>query len=1418
MNKAWFPTLSEIPYELSLDIAEACGGAACPELLANEPHALRILLLLALLPGLGLQQIKDAYPDAAIALKRIRAMLDTMQAKGVAYQSERTYLLHHMPTSEKMQEWMQHPAFETLRSKVRKMSEAFILAEGSSTSADPDDDGEEPTWQGRAYHSANLFDNKCTLHEAPGFLRPYRLARLLRLCNKHRQAYRILQIFAERPDFLTPGANAYMEYGPMELRALFCRLLGHNLEEAHTLPDEMQNAAVRDNIRLKSLTSRVDDTFMSNRERVLELYRRSKSKALLSSLVFHDLQTGHWEGIAILSSRKEAPVDAVQLALKLCNWKNEGNWKQLKGILKNFSGATAIMLAPLIAIANKVNKVSMKGVLDALKYTRSKVFGKTPILLSENLGNLSESEYKQELCTWQTESPIALLPQLLSAMTTGATRTKSSTIQAAVNACFTLHERGLTLYSWYMAGILSSLQAIKEEDRAKLRSIISSRSDLPPLPGLTIYASAEDMLLKKFLELAGELGNSGSAAAQADSSRLEWRIEASTLGYVTDIIPILRKRSAKGTLSSGRQIPLDSLTKGKYDDCITSEDKGVLSQVRHEHSYYGNYYYLPKEAAARLCGHPHVRVLIDGEETLQATLTRKSPRLILKETKGQIEIKLAADAERVRLERTGESTFNLYVATPGVSRMKQLLQGTQESGKLKLPMSARSEITQALQALTGQFTLSGDLQFTNEHLREVMAKPRLVVTLKGAQGILSGAIRIEPFTGGPLLPPGKGEPQQIVHDGQEQVLLRRNLKAEHTLVSELLAQCPTLRDSSTPDFSLQTHDLETALSVLTELQEYGNGKVEVRWPAGCALALSSLTSMKSFQVSATENSDHWLEIGGKVQVDENLVLHFTELLRLYRERSGGYIQLNDTHFLRLTSGISRQLDALSALQPLPDKAGKTRKKLTLPRAAVALLARNCTPEQLPESLEKHVQQFRDLAEQQSAPPLPRTLRAELRDYQRSGFRWLMQQTGCGLGACLADDMGLGKTLQILTVLLARAKEGPSLVLAPASVCGNWVREAARFTPTLRIHLLSQTQREETLRELGPRDVLVCSYGLLVSEADLLCSMKWNVAVLDEAQAIKNSQSQRAEASRRLEARYRIAATGTPLENNLMELWSLMQFLNPEYLGAHSSFMSRFKNATGQLHRLVAPFILRRLKHDVLDELPDKTEQVIHIDLSQQERALYESIRRQALQQMDDSTGRFQVLAMLTRLRRLCCLPQLVAPDCGITAPAKMEALRELTAELRASGHRALIFSQFTDVLAHVQQLCQEEQHSFLYLDGSTPAASRMQLVDTFQQGETDFFLISLKAGGVGLNLTAADYVILLDPWWNPAVENQAADRTYRIGQQKAVTVCRLVCADTIEEKVLALHARKREMFDSIINETESDSATFSVQELMELLN
>ena len=1412
MQANWLPTLEEIPAEIATQVSGLQAATTFAKLLKQEPLLMRVTILLSLIPGLKFRQMYEA--GLGMTQKKLRELLEGMQKRKILYIEEKCHYLFHMPDTATLAGWLQHPAFAAMRRSVEKATVHFLKNS---------QDEQIISYNGRHYFArytgnSSIFQAGLSQAAAPSFLEPRMVARLLRLQGLHGEAWVLLAKLASRPDFIDSRISSYQQFSIVEIRLLYYQLLGNKIEDSLTLPESIQAGAMRDNIAARAFTRRNEDTAMSRREWVKKVCRSSDNEGLLCAIIFHELQSGSWQAIQWLAERRDAPDTISSLVTKLVKWQSKGSWTALRGLLKDLNICSAQLLVPLATIANRINKVSMKNVLDVFKNNHSDVQKQSTYAFYNNVGLLSESDNNLETVRWVISKPIGMLPMLLGIMNTGGKRTAAERIQAAVDACFKLHENGLTLYSWYMACILSSLPRISAETRLKLQEIITSRSDLPAIPGLTSFANEDEMVLNKFLTMSKELAGSAEQTTTTCAGRLEWRIEASILGYVTEITPILRKSTPKGKLSDGRAIALSNLLKGKYDAYVTAEDKTMMSLARRESSYYGSTCYMPVSAARALCRHPHVQVMLETDEIHDAVLTQVAPKLNISKEEDHMQLTLPADAERVKLEQTGEKTFNLYLPTPGIEKMKQLIENLGVEGRLLLPISAQEKISEALSTLTGHFSLAGDVKLAGCHLEEISSESRLVMLLRGEGGSLSGILHVEPFAGGPLLYPGKGEKQQIVHKGEEKVLLKRSLTKEKNQAAALLKECSTLRTYSTPDFHLQADDLEIALEILAELQDAGAEKVELRWPAGCTLSLSSLTSTKSFQVTAKEGADQWFEIGGKVNVDEGLVLQFTELLNLYRQRQGRYIRLDDNRYLRLTSAISRQLDTLSALQPLPDKSGKVKNKLSLTPAAIALLATHCAPGQLPTALEKPVQTFRKRYDEHQEATLPKALHAELRDYQLQGFRWLMRQTGYGLGACLADDMGLGKTLQILTVLLARAKEGPSLVLVPASVCGNWVREAARFTPTLRTVIMRTTQREETLQQLGPRDVLVCSYGLLVTEAELLSSVEWNVVVLDEAQAIKNSQSQRAENTRRLNARYRIAATGTPLENNLMELWSLMQFLNPDYLGAQSAFMSRFKEATGRLHKLVAPFILRRLKNDVLDELPEKTERVLQIDLNEQERALYESIRREAMQQLNSDSGRFQVLAMLTRLRRLCCLPTLVAPDCGIADSSKMEALRELTAELRASGHRALIFSQFTDVLAHVQQLCREEGHSFLYLDGSTPTAQRMQLVDTFQQGETDFFLISLKAGGVGLNLTAADYVILLDPWWNPAVEDQAADRTHRIGQKKPVTVCRMVCTETIEEKVLALHTRKREMFDSIINDTEGNTGTLSVQELMELMN
>ncbi len=435
----------------------------------------------------------------------------------------------------------------------------------------------------------------------------------------------------------------------------------------------------------------------------------------------------------------------------------------------------------------------------------------------------------------------------------------------------------------------------------------------------------------------------------------------------------------------------------------------------------------------------------------------------------------------------------------------------------------------------------------------------------------------------------------------------------------------------------------------------------------------------------------------------------------------------------------------------------------------------------------------------------------------------------GVGACLADDMGLGKTVQTLAVLSKRAESGPALVVAPASVVRNWYHEARRFAPGLEPIIFGENDRTETLRELKAGDLLLCSYGLMQQEQERLTKIEFSTIVLDEAQAIKNRATKRSKAAMQLKAGFRIITTGTPIENHLGELWNLFRFLNPGLLGSLEVFTEKYAlpierdndhARREQLRRLLRPFILRRKKDDVLKELPPKTEVTLEVELSPEERVFYEALRRQALENIHSSEGgfnqkRFQILAELMRLRQAACHPRLVKADSKLQS-SKLQLFGEIVEELIEEGHKALVFSQFVSHLHIIENWVKSRGIKYQYLDGSTPLPQRDRSIREFQSGEGDLFLISLRAGGFGLNLTAADYVIHMDPWWNPAVEDQASDRAHRIGQERPVTIYRLVSSGTIEEKIVRLHAEKRELADSLLERTEA-AARLNVEELVALL-
>ncbi len=466
---------------------------------------------------------------------------------------------------------------------------------------------------------------------------------------------------------------------------------------------------------------------------------------------------------------------------------------------------------------------------------------------------------------------------------------------------------------------------------------------------------------------------------------------------------------------------------------------------------------------------------------------------------------------------------------------------------------------------------------------------------------------------------------------------------------------------------------------------------------------------------------------------------------------------------------------------------------------------------------------------------PVGLNATLRPYQRDGFAWLSFLWKTRLGGILADEMGLGKTVQSLAMAQAALEAGeldrPMLVVAPTSVIGTWEAEAARFTPSLKVVTISGTDKRRGVsleKTIDGAHIVLTSYTLLRLEAEAYLELQWSAVLLDEAQFVKNSSSKAYQAVRRLRARVKIALTGTPLENNLMDLWSLLSITAPGLFPDPKRFAEVYRkpieggdaDALARMHRRTRPLILRRTKSAVATELPDKQEQVVPVPLSSVHRKLYDRHLTRERQKVlglvgDINRNRITILRSLTMLRQLSLAPSLVDPSYPAIS-AKIDALLELMEEVTSAGHRALVFSQFTSFLALVKQRLEEEGIAYEYLDGRT--RNRPERIRAFREGDAPVFLISLKAGGFGLNLTEADYVFILDPWWNPAAESQAIDRTHRIGQDKPVNVYRLVSADTIEEKVVALQERKRNLFDAVVGQASDVAAPLSADDIRGLLD
>ena len=570
----------------------------------------------------------------------------------------------------------------------------------------------------------------------------------------------------------------------------------------------------------------------------------------------------------------------------------------------------------------------------------------------------------------------------------------------------------------------------------------------------------------------------------------------------------------------------------------------------------------------------------------------------------------------------------------------------------------------------------------------------------------------------------------------------------------------------------------------------------------------------------------------EVDTGEFPVSELKDLLKSLHQKKR-YHRLRDGRLLRLDDALEGLDELNDTLELSGAKLKSGHAELPLYRAPSldwALSGQSSLRFNRDDAFRRISRSFHAVKDSEYTPP--ESLHGVLRKYQRDGYRWLRTLDGYGMGGILADDMGLGKTVQVLSYLLAMKESGqalPSLIVCPASLVLNWEEECRKFTPQLTCIAVDgdAAHRAELARQWETADIVVTSYDLLRRDEELYAGQAFYACILDEAQAIKNHTTQKYKAVCQVQCQVRFALTGTPVENRLGELWSIFSFLMPGYLPPYKTFCARLekpivqeqdKNALRRLNQLTGPFILRRMKSEVLKELPPKTENLHRIELDTEQRKLYLAAVVDAREKLRAAKpeDKMAVFAVLMRLREICCDPRLVV-DNWDGGSAKLDACLELVTAAVEGGHRILLFSQFTSMLDLLAKRLDEAGVSHFTLQGSTPKPVRAELVRRFNGGEADVFLISLRAGGTGLNLTAADIVIHYDPWWNVAAQNQATDRAYRIGQQNPVQVYKLIAQDTIEEKIVELQQAKQDLAETVTGSADGAILSMKPEELLQLL-
>lgn len=975
-------------------------------------------------------------------------------------------------------------------------------------------------------------------------------------------------------------------------------------------------------------------------------------------------------------------------------------------------------------------------------------------------------------------------------------------------------------YGWYAAVSASLLQRLGHQNEPCLQ--IAQRYLQSPfreiidlLPQVSAWQRALDALT--------QLTSEPAAAFVQQELRMIWSL--SLTNDAVTLEPREQRLGKNGRWTKGRPIALKRLHHGMAEFSYLSEqDRRICAhiQIDKESTYYGysmrETYMLSGNVIMAAVGHPHVYWANQETTGNPVDITVAEPQLLVREQKENLHISLIPPlaAQKIIAQKTAGNGLIVYVINDSHRQVAEIL------GKngLTVPAAARQQVIDSIASIASMLTVQSDIGGTSSHALNVAADSRLHIHLQPVGQGMQIELFVQPFSdGGPLYKPGVGGTTVLADIDGKQLQTTRDFKLENRHVKKILNACPELYAVKEAKWLLD--DPESALEALLHLQELGDFAV-LEWPKGKKIQLSREAGLAQARFSVRKEKD-WFSVEGGVQIDDRQVLDMQRLMSLLNNSPGRFLKLEDGQIIALTRELRQRLDDLAGLGEVQKDSVRFH-----PLAAQAL--DEITTGMTVTASKPWKDQLRRLDEMGDLNPKPpSTLQGELRDYQREGYQWMMRLAHWGAGACLADDMGLGKTVQALALILSRAPQGPTLILAPTSVCINWLEEIQRFAPTLNAHQFGPGDRQAMLDAAGPFDVMVCSYGLLQTEGERLAQKLWHTLVADEAQAIKNTLTKRSKAAMALQADFKVITTGTPIENHLGELWNLFNFINPGLLGSLQKFNERYAQAIEnqqdqqvqqRLKKLLRPFILRRLKNDVLTELPSRTEITLHVELSAEEHAFYEALRRNAMQALAEATDQpgqkqLRILAEIMKLRRACCHPRLVMEESTLGS-SKLQAFEELVDELLDNRHKALVFSQFVGHLKLIRELLDKKGITYHYLDGSTPVPQRKQAVNSFQAGEGDLFLISLKAGGTGLNLTAADYVIHMDPWWNPAVEDQASDRAHRMGQKRPVTIYRLVAKDTIEDKIVDLHKHKRDLANSLLEGGEV-SGKMSVEDMMALI-